>query len=496
MAKKGRFRGARHAPKRLEGDMMAMSKALYEDPGILRPKCAGRCRRCHFDKTFAAIEKLDKFKGSADALNKMSQKGSDDMVKAYAGVISVYADGRVPLLTSAKLAGEDVPFMMRGRVSNAKMIGIQYYDDPRKRLLLYNDFAKKKKLHMYSLNDELVCSDTANMPKDYLLDMFFETPYDFVDDTKCNHISDGTLVIRVRSLNEEIRICSECAEDVSTLLYLISRMIANDPLDDFDVSVEHRYHTAKEGSVDKITDDILKQYAVGKITDRGIVDMILKGKKRDLTGSGQSAYMIGSKHYGDDLNAFVGDLKGTDAEKDVLKKYLEGHKKAVILRSDRMTEALGTLWKDGAKDILTIASSEEVVNKMGDLSRLVPSEAINNAITNQMSLAVAAKIPQIRNLGPIGKLADRFARSVMAGGGEVLKKDILAASLKESRSKAVARAFILSAGIDVPGKWSDEEEEHAKFLKQFVDNLISSEGKGYIAAMENLLAASGSGERL
>jgi len=161
-----------------------------------------------------------------------------------------------------------------------------------------------------------------------------------------------------------------------------------------------------------------------------------------------------------------------------------------------MTEALGTLWKDGAKDILTIASSEEVVNKMGDLSRLVPSEAINNAITNQMSLAVAAKIPQIRNLGPIGKLADRFARSVMAGGGEVLKKDILAASLKESRSKAVARAFILSAGIDVPGKWSQEEEEHAKFLKQFVDKLIASEGKDYIAAMENLLAASGSGERL
>jgi hypothetical protein len=300
----------------------------------------------------------------------------------------------------------------------------------------------------------------------------------------------------VKSLNDEIRICSDCAADVSTLSYLISRMIANDPLDDFDVSVEHRYHTTKDGSVDKITDDILKQYAVGKITDRGLVDLILKGKKRDLTGSGQSAYMIGNKHYGDDVNAFVNDLKGTDVEKDVLKKYLESHKKAVILRSDRMTEALGSLWREGAKDILTIASSEEVVGKMGDLSRLVPSEAINNAVTGQMALAVAAKIPEIRNLGPIGKLADRFARSVMAGGGDVLKKDILSASLKESRSKAVARAFIISAGIEVPGKWSTEEEEHAKFLKQFVDKLISSEGKEYIAAMENLLAASGSGERL
>jgi len=496
MAKKGRFRGARHAPKRLEGDMMAMAKALYDDPGLLRPKCAGGCRRCHFDKTFAAIEKLEKFKGSADALNKMSQKGSDDIFKAYAGIISVYADGRVPLLTSAKLAGEDVPYIMRGRVRNDKMIGIQYYDDPQKRLLLYNDIAKKRKLYLYSLDDELVCSDKANMPEDYLLDMFFETPYEFDNDTECGHVSDGTLVIRVKSLNEEIRICSECATDVSTLQYLISRMLAVDHLNDFEVSVEHRYHTSKDGDADEITGDILKQYAVGRITDRGIIDLILKGKKRDLTSSGQSAYIIGSKHYGDDLNAFIGDLKGTDVEKDVLKKYLEGHKKAMILRSDRMTEALGSLWKDGARDILIIASSEEVVNKMGDLSKLIPNEAINNAVVGQMSLAVAAKIPEIRNLGPIGKLADRLARSMKAGGKEMLRKDIASASLKESRSKAVVRAFILSAGIDMPGKWTNDEEDHAKFLQTFVDRLITSEGKDYVSAMENLLAASGSGERL
>jgi hypothetical protein len=426
----------------------------------------------------------------------MSQRGSDDIVKAYAGTISIYADGKVPCLASAKLAGEDVPYIVRGRVGNDKLIGIQYYDDPKKRLLLYNSFAKKKKLHMYSLNDELVCSDTPNMPKDYLLDLFFETPYEFDNDTQCGHVSDGTLVIKVRSLNQEIRICSECATDISTLQYLISRMIALDPLDDFDVSVEHRYHASKDGDIDKITGDALKQYAFGRTTDRGVVDLVLRGKRKDLTSSGVSAYMIGNKHYGDDLDAFVGDLKGTDAEKDILKKYLEIHKKAVILRSDRMTEALGHLWKDGARDILVIASSEEVVDKMGDLSKLIPSEAITNAIAGQMALAIAERIPHIKNLGPIGKLADKLARSMKAGGAEILKKDIASASLKESRSKAVARAFILSADIDMPGKWSSDEEDHAKFLRPFVDRMISSEGKDYVDALENLLAASGSGERL
>ena len=498
MVKKGKFRGARHAPKRLEGEFMAMSKELSENPGILRPKCAGNCRRCHFDGTFDDIARLEKFKGSAEALNKIAQRGNDDIVKAYAGTISVYASGTVPCLASAKLAGEDVPFIMRGRVGNDKLIGMQYHDDPQKRLLLYNNFAKKKKLHMYSLNDILVCSDRPNMPRDYMLDLFFETPYDFDDEIDCRHVSDGTLIIRSVSLNERIRICSDCAGDVSTLQYLISRIVAVDPLDDFEVTVEHRYHASKEGDADKVTGDILKQYAFGKITDRGIVELTLKGKRKDLTSSGVSAYMIGQKHYGSDLDAFVNDLKGTDKEKEVLRAYLAKNKKAVILKTERMSEALTSLWSSAARELLIIASSEEVVNKMGDLAKLPPMQAIEDAAANQMALSIATKIPELKGLGTIGKLADRFARAMKAGGAPILRKELTASSLKDGRSKSLAKAFILSSQMkdDFTWKWTKDEEDLAQFLRQFVDTLIKAEGKEYVAAMENLLTASGSGERL
>ena len=498
MAKKGRFRGARHAPKRLEGEFMAMSKELSENPGILRPKCAGGCRKCHFDRTFSDIERLEKYRGNAEALIKIARSGSDEIFKAYAGTISVYASGTVPVLASAKLAGEDVPFIMRGSVGNDKLIGIQYHDDPQKRLLLYNSLAKKKGLYLYSLNDELVCSDKPNMPMDYLLDLFYETPYDFGEDSvDCGHVSDGALVIRVRSLKQSVRICSDCAKDVSTLQYIMSRMLSLDTLSDFEVFVEHKYHASKEGEADKIVEDILKQYAIGKITDRGIVDLILRGKKRDLTSSGVSAYMIDKKHYGSDIDAFVGDLRGTDKEKSVLKAYLTKNSKAVILKSDRINEAFTLLWGD-ARNILIIASSEEVVNKMGDLSKLIPTQAIEDAFIGQMSLSVSAKVPELKGLGPIGKLADKFARSMKAGGSAMLKKDIENASLKESRSKSLARAFIVSAGINdkFTWKWNDEEEGLAQFLRPFVDQLIAAEGKGYADAMELLLTASGSGERL
>jgi hypothetical protein len=62
----------------------------------------------------------------------------------------------------------------------------------------------------------------------------------------------------------------------------------------------------------------------------------------------------------------------------------------------------------------------------------------------------------------------------------------------------VAKAFILSAGITEKfvWKWSNEEEDLALFLRPFVDQLISAEGKAYTDAMELLLTASGSGERV
>jgi len=135
---------------------------------------------------------------------------------------------------------------------------------------------------------------------------------------------------------------------------------------------------------------------------------------------------------------------------------------------------------------------------MGDLSKLLPAQAIEDAVLGQLSLSVSAKLPELKGLGPIGKLADKFARSVKAGGAAMLRKDIENASMKESRSKSLARAFILSAGIDhnFSWKWNSEEEDLALFLRPFVDQLIGAEGKAYMDAMELLLTASGSGERL
>ncbi|MDR1955123.1 MAG: hypothetical protein LBP82_04145, partial [Candidatus Methanoplasma sp.] len=166
--KRLRMRGVKQTPKRLEEEILERSRKLADDPALLRPMCAGNCRKCLFDKTFKAIDGISRYKDDADALLKFASKGSDDMVKAYAGTISLSAAGKIPMLATAAIAGEKVPFAVRGSVGNDKLIGCQYYDDPKIRLLYYNAFIKKNKLHLYSFHDGLVCANLPKMPEDYL----------------------------------------------------------------------------------------------------------------------------------------------------------------------------------------------------------------------------------------------------------------------------------------------------------------------------------------
>lgn len=497
MAKKHRFRGARHSPKRLESDILERAKAISDNPGILRPKCAGNCRKCHFDKTFVLLDRLSGVKDPA-ALVKAATKGSDDIYKAAAATMSLYAAGGIPYLASARIAGEVVPFAVRGRVGNDKLIGAQHYDDPKIRLLLYNNFAKKNKLHMYSFEDEVVCANIPNLPIDYLYDTFWETPYEFPEDgLQCGHDIEGVLVIHIRSLDEEIRICRNCVKDVSTLQYIVSRMIANDPLDDFEVYVEHKYSKDGETGRDRIIGDVLKKYMTGEINDRIVMNVVLKEKLSDLKKHDTATYIIGAVNYGSDMDGFMNALKGSDVEKNALRSFLSSNPIPVVMRTDRASEALGNLWEDHYRDILAAYTTEEIADGMGNVSKMNPSQTLSTANYQHISADIVSRLPDFgAKAGVVTKAADRFAKAVKVGGEPLLKREIESAGVKDYKSRSVARAFIMSVSSNASAGWkfSAEEEDFAKYLVPFVETLISSEGNAYKDAMNTLLTASGSGE--
>ena len=498
MGRRARFRGVKRTSKRLEGDILERSKNLWEDASLLRPKCAGNCRKCAFDKTFKRISKLDKIKDSPEALIRMAGKGSDDIFKAYAGTISLYASGSVPYTASAKIAGEELLYVPRGAVGNDKIIGCQHYDDPKTRLMLYNAFAKKKGLNLYSFDDVLICSNFDNMPEDYIYDTFWETPYEFPnDELECQHSKESALIIKIKSADRKIRICKNCAKDVSSLQYLISRMISEDPLRDIEVCVEHNYHAEGESGIETVPEAKIKDYSLGKITDLGLIKEVLKERIGSLRSSETATYVIGQTNYGSDTERFISALKGSDFEIDALRKYLTEYSDSIVIQTDRASEALSSIWESSYKEILECFTSEETAANIGDASKKNPQSVLSEAYRMEMSKDVVKSLPVFKHLGTVGRLADIYAKASKVGGSVMLTEEFEKNPPRNYHSRALAKGFSLCM-LDDPNaiKCTKEEEDLAKYLIPFIRQLVDSVGEDYRHNMSTLITATGCGEQV
>ena len=495
--KRMKLRGIKQAPKRLESEILERSKNLWEDPSLIRPKCAGKCFLCPFNKTFSAISKIDKIKDNPDALIKMASRGSDDIFKAYCATISLYAAGSIPYLATAKLGGEEeVSFAQRGAVGNDKLIGAQYYNDPKIRLLLFNNIAKKKGLHIYSFDEEIVCAKKPNMPVDYIYDTFWDTPYEFPDDgLQCGHEAEGTLVIKILSAGEEIRICRNCAKEVSTLQFLISRIAAVDVLDDIEVYVEHKYHNEGESGLSKIDGETLKKYSVGLLNDVQVLNSVLRDQMGNLRSSGVATFIIGTKNYGSDMDSFLADLKGTEAEVSAITQYLKKYPCSVIVRTEKASEALSMVWNDYRRVIATF-TNDEIADSFGDVSKMNPAQIVNEAHRKYISYDVVSQLPVFKRPGLVTSYADTYAKAAKVGGAEMLKDAISEMIPKDSKTRALSAAFTKAVGTDPVTKCTKEENEFADYLLPFVKQLLEATGDKYRDDMNTLLTATGCGEKV
>ena len=494
--KRMKLRGIKHTPKRLESEILERSKNLWEDPSLIRPKCAGKCFMCPFNKTFSAISKIDRIKDNPDALIKMASKGSDDIFKAYCATISLYAAGSVPYLATAKLAGEEVSFAQRGAVGNDKLIGAQYYNDPKIRLLLYNNIAKKKGLHIYSFGDEIVCAKKPNMPSDYIYDAFWDTPYEFPDDgLQCGHESEGTLVIKVLSAGEEIRICRNCAKEVSTLQFLISRIAAVDVLDDFEVYVEHKYHNEGEEGLTKVDPETVKKYSLGLMNDVNVLNSVLRDKMGNLRNGDVATFIIGTKNYGSDMDGFINDLTGTEAEISAISAYLKKNPCSVIIRTEKASEALAVVWGD-YRNVIASFTNDEIADSFGDVSKSNPAQIINEAHMKHISYDVVSQLPEFKRPGTVTVYADTYAKAAKVGGAEMLRDNIQKMIPKDTKTRSLSVAFTSALNIEPVTKCTKEEKDFADYLLPFVKQLLDSTGDKYRDDMNTLLTAIGCGERV
>jgi hypothetical protein len=506
MGRAVRFRGVKATPKTLEKDLLAKAGRLATNPSLLVPKCERGCRRCGYDKLLKKMEKVAHYKDDAEALQDLATRG-DQLVRAYAATISLAASGKIPYLTSKKLPWGDVSFAVRGKVEPEYLIGVQYFDDPDLRLLAFFQDAKDSDLHIYSSPESLHCSsDGAEVPPTYSKEMLATAPYELKPDNSCGHPEAVIgLMINWRSAKIKIFVCQECADEVNLLHHLLSRIAAREPWDDFDIDVRYSPRCVADCGACRIkekfvmSDGLKEAYEKGQLSDVMLLSRYIQEREAQLSRSGGDLYISGDECFGHNKEAFLARLKGSEAELIALSGVVRSKPMPIISVNDQAGRIIADLWPQMKEELLAQVAGPDIVKSLlASPGNLTPPQLVSEARRQQLSRSVISRLPDYALRGPIGTIADDLARTFKTEGKAAMVRHLDRNRPRETRSKAVAYGFLVAVGEADSHNWqyTKEEIDFGRYLGEFVQTLLASEGNDYDQALLNLLTACGASESL
>lgn len=506
MGRRVRFRGAKATPKTLEKDLLEKAKLLAEDPRLLMPRCTKDCRGCDLKK---ALEKMDKVSHQRDEPKKLdfAMNWGDHLVRAYAATISLHVAGKVPYLATAKTPMGDVSYAVRGKVERDKLIGVQHYDDPELRLLALWSTAQKRGLHIYSTEEGAICAPDGPMPpEEYVGEAVSLLPYDLDDNGDCPHVKEGRgLRVRWKSAGRTMNICPSCAKDVNAVHVLASRIAAKDPTDDFEVEVVSDLKctaTCPDCRVKEayqLSKDLVARYMKAELNDTTLLEEQARSRAAAIRAKEDEVYMIADTCYGIDQERFLAALRGSPAEKKAIAGLISSKKLCVLSRTDQMANLISDLWPEHRDGLLAAVASPDIVKRvLSERSELTPSQMVVEAGRREGYLGIEGELPTLKELGPVGGLADRVARTAKTEGKEATLRQIERSKASDHRSRSVSYAFLVALGEGQTKVWkfTREEMDFGTYLAPFAQRLLEEKGDGYAEALALLLEASGSNERL
>ncbi len=267
-------------------------------------------------------------------------------------------------------------------------------------------------------------------------------------------------------------------------------MCATNVLDDFEVTVKHAYHSADDTGVVEIKDQELKEYMIGRITDKALIDRVRNSKLGELSGGESLTLVIGDRNYGSDIDAFIGDLEGTDTSKDLIRSFLGRKQVPIVIRSPRTVDTLQAMWDVDWFLLLELVTSPEFAQENYTEKPKQPViEVLMKARRDYASKDVVASLPVFFKPGPVTRAADALAKAAKVGGEPMMADELTRCDLKDPKSRAVAAALFLGFGAELPLILSKENTDFTRFLVPFAKGLIEAEGQKYADAMNTLLMA-------
>ena len=512
--------------KTMERDIIERAERLAKDPSLVLPVIVPPATKDPFDGLRRKLERVSRLAGNEKRL-KFFANWSDPITKAYAGTLMLAAAGKAPYMAVIKLPQGDVTYAFRGKAKKEKLAGMQWFDHPLYRLLLYLDLSKGRGgLHFYSTPKALYCSGSQpGAPPEYVAFAMQQVKAPIKEVAPgvwaCPHLDaeavregravEGTyLRLWWRSARTAVGVCDRCAraKGGSTLHSLAEHMAVPGLDDDLEPSVRHRPKGALgcavcDGIAARLTgEESVPKYVKGELDDTGLMDAHVSAAEEAAREGQGCHFILDGRCYGTDARAFVQALSPSEEERLALEAVLPMVDRPLVLEGATPAKILVEVWGAHGRDALRAVTvgDEELVDRFIEDPEATssPSKVLRRAMVEGRKRNIISKLPTYGRLPVIAAFADSVARAHMTEGADGALKTLEKERGADHKVKSVAYAFLLVIGKEANREWQYDrtEKEFATFLRPRVEGLLAATPDTYHEALQALLSATGSTERL
>ena len=494
-----------------QSNLRKLARRMADNRKMLIPTCDGECSRCAFDKPITKLQKIHSMRDNPAALARLAKSGGQ-FERGYASMLILASEDTPIMFATARLNSGDANYTIRGKVKKEILIAFQHFDDPDLRLLAYSKLALEKHIHIYSTVDELICSGRhPKYPVKLLSEVLRNSGYSLkkIDGNyQCEHMAEHeglSINIEIKSIGKSVGLCKMCSSRKANLYTeLTGRILAKHPENDFEISLNHdlKCISGDNCSISRAginTASLLAQYRTGQMSDRELLDKYSQLVRDSMAGLETPIFVLGTTCYEDDMQAFIDALNPSEIEELALRRVLKAATEPIILDTATPNAVLSIFWdKIGASAIYAVIGDKELSRSIFQEtrdSRKTPAQILRDAKIQAKSKNVLDALPDLKNLGKLGKYVDELARTYKAMGKDELLKQ-MDLGRKETKIKSI-NCGILTALDSIKNKewqFTKEELDYGTYLAEFARALLNSEPGDYRDAVQNLLTASGSGE--
>lgn len=500
-------RGPRKASNIQRKNLIKNSKKLADDPLKVIPECQDNCLFCKFGRSKRKIKKIAKYIDNNKKLKKYAKRGTS-LSKAVAATILFGKEEEADQVTTAMTPQGEIAYAKLGKASTKRLVGVQHFEDPQKRLMAYAPESEKG-FHFYSLEDKVICTGKKpNPPDEYVDEAINRVPYDLSqknDSHKCEHIGkkgkkeeERYLKLRWESAGKKFAVCDDCArDDVNIFLSLTERKLSPENSKPFTISGKWKMRcegdckNCRAENQSPVSDDLKEEYLNG-LADFKFIEKYSKENRSKIKDK-SDLFIMGDICYGKDIKAFLKELDYEKWEKPAVVSLLKKTRGAV-LDEGTINELFERYWEEHKVEVLTSILDDKKTIKKILKKDLRPREVLREVYGKKKKKEELEALPEFKELPPEGKFADKIAKIYRIEGEEDAINEMEKHSLSDKRTKSIAYGFYVAFGKGDSKKWKYDqaEVESGEFLSQYIEALLNSSGKKYAEKLQDVVKMSGS----